>query len=236
MKKYISLLILLITIIISGCNVTQSISINSDKSGKFTSQVEIKDFFIQVVEDAATLQENKIDKDKSFAKQSEEDFIKELKDKKGISNIETKVISDNSYISSFDFDNFKDLFIELAKNPKQNILKITDNSIKINISMDNYNQVEEMIPSLKDPGFETFGPRYNEGVSEEEYYEMLSYILGEESEDEIKNSKIIFNIKTPSAIKNIKNGEQLTADTAQFTIKLVDFLLLSNPLVYELEY
>ncbi len=236
MKKYFILIILIITILLSSCNMIQNINLNNDKSGTSTTEVEIKDFFLTVLKDVATLQENKIDENKSFAKQSEEEFVKNLKDNKNIYDIKTKVLNDNSYIGSFKFKDFDKLFAEMAKNKNQDVVKVTKNSIKINLSIDNYEQIEEMVPELKDPGFETFGPRYNEGVSKEEYYEMLSYILGEDSESEIKNSNIEFIFKTPNPIKTIKNGVKINSNTAKFTIELIDFLLLAKPLVYELTY
>lgn len=231
MKRY---LILLILFLLSSCAMNSSLDLNEDLSGRVNNSINVAPSFNSIISDAATLSENK--GTGSFAKDMSEQFKTYFKDSQNVTNLKTEVSSENSFQGSFDFTNLEKIFIDLAKENNQNVLKADKNGISILISRENYSDVENMITFLKDPGFETFGPIYNEGVSKEEYYDMMSYILGDNGPSDIQKSKIEIQVKSEKKIKSIENGKLIGDYNALFTIDLIDFLLLEKPLSFKINY
>ena len=107
--------------------------------------------------------------------------------------------------------------------------------VEININMDNYEELTQIIPFLADPNFEVYGPLYNNDLTEEEYLEMVSFILGEQCPESIGKSKITIAVSAPKAIVS-HNGKLRDSRTVEFSFPLIDFLLLHEPIDFYLEY
>ena len=101
--------------------------------------------------------------------------------------------------------------------------------------MENYAQLTKIIPFLADPNFEVYGPLYNNDLTEEEYLEMVSFILGEQCPESIGNSKISIQVMAPKAIVS-HNGKLRNSKTVEFSFPLIDFLLLHESIDFYLEY
>ena len=107
--------------------------------------------------------------------------------------------------------------------------------VEISINMDNYEQLTKMIPFLADPNFEVYGPLYNNDLTEDEYLEMVSFILGEQCPESIGNSSIKIQVVAPKAI-TAHNGKARNSKTVEFSFPLIDFLLLHHSIDFYLEY
>jgi len=107
--------------------------------------------------------------------------------------------------------------------------------VEININMDNYEQLTRIIPFLADPNFEVYGPLYNHDLTEDEYLEMVSFILGEQCPDSIAASSIRIQVVAPKAVTS-HNGKARNSKTIEFSFPLIDFLLLHEPISFFLEY
>ena len=107
--------------------------------------------------------------------------------------------------------------------------------VEISINMGNYEQLTKMIPFLADPNFEVYGPLYNNDLTEEEYLEMVSFILGEQCPDSIAASSIKIQVVAPKAISD-HNGKLRNSKTVEFSFPLIDFLLLHHSIDFYLEY
>ena len=107
--------------------------------------------------------------------------------------------------------------------------------MEININMDNFEQLTKIIPFLGDPNFEVYGPLYNHDLTEEEYLEMVSFILGEQCPDSIAKSSVKIQVVAPKAIVS-HNGKTRNTKTVEFSFPLIDFLLLHDPIRFYLEY
>jgi hypothetical protein len=68
------------------------------------------------------------------------------------------------------------------------------------LDLENYPQLTKVIPFLADKNFEPFGPTYNQGISAEDYLEMISFMLGDEGPDAITSSSIVLDLQTPGDI------------------------------------
>ena len=119
---------------------------------------------------------------------------------------------------------------------EQSIFSIGDNSFSFYLDINNYPELKTFLPFLSDPNFDVYGPEYNQGMSEADYLEMMSFLLGEEAPDAITNSQITIQLNVPGTISENVNAEVIDSDTVSFTFPLVKFLLLSEPIEFSVSW
>lgn len=232
--KYIIILLILGLPFLSSCVVTEDLSINSDKSGSSEIALSVEDFFITVLNDFSEFSTE--DTDKPIMDLAIDDTSNKLTKNESTNNVVFNKVGENSYEGSFDFDSLSTLIADLSETEDQTVLTLNNNKLKFYLDLDNYYQLTKAIPFLADPNFEPFGPEYNEGLSEDDYLEMISFMLGEEGPDAIRNSTITLNFKTPKNIVSYKGGTKISNNEFRFSFPLIDFLLLAEPLEFELTW
>lgn len=220
--------------LLSGCVMQQGITLTPDRSGWATTDLSVYDFFLTVLEDFEPFVPE--DEQQSIMDASVEDVMEQLNTTLSASNVSSMKIGDNGYFIDFTFSSLEELLLDLNAREPQTILTITQNgartSLHFKLDMENYPQLTRIVPFLADPNFETFGPLYNEGMSEEEYLDMISYILGEEGPGAIRESVISLRFTAPSVILLQKGGVRESPNSVRFDIPLIDILLLAEPIVF----
>ncbi|MGI6467056.1 MAG: hypothetical protein ACOXZZ_05655 [Sphaerochaetaceae bacterium] len=239
MKKVKTLLlIVLLVITLSSCVVQQALFINQRGGGESTTNLNVDQFFVDLLDDFELLAGGS--QDKSYLDNSIENFVNNLRTTDSAYYATSSKVGLNSYLIEFSFSSFEKLLDELNEKEKQSIVKIRelalDTTLNINLNIDNYPQLVKMVPFLAEPNFETFGPLYNEGISEDEYLEMVSYILGEQAPSSIESSIISLQITLPKNVKRLTNGTKISAKVVRFDIPLIDFLLLAEPIIFQVTW
>ncbi len=227
-------LILLLLISASSCVVTEQLSFKS--SGYNNSQFDftVEDFFIAVLEDFGEFVPE--EQDTSLMDSAITDFEKALRYSSTTNNVNLKKRTDNAYEGQFNFMDLDRLFADLGAGNDQNLLRMNNNTLTFTLSMDNYDQLVPVIPFLADENFEAFGPVYNQGLSESDYLEMISFMLGEEGPPAIEKSTITLRIATPKPITSFSNGKKVGASLYEFSFPLIDFLLLADPITFSVSW
>lgn len=232
--RILVIMVVLTVFIFSGCVMQQGISMTRTGSGWATTDLYVYDFFLTVLEDFEPFSPEK--RTQSFMDASIDDFVTQLHQTASASDISSMKIGENGYFIDFTFTSLEALLRDLNRREPQSIVWVTqtgaDTTLSIYLDIDNYPQLARMIPFLSDPNFETFGPLYNEGMSEEEYLDMISYILGEDGPQSIKDSVISLRLTTPGVIKTQRNGVKESPNSVRFDIPLIDFLLLAEPIEF----
>ena len=231
-------------LLFSSCVVSEKLTLKDEIalakeiSGKSHVDLSVDDFFVGVVEDLSDW-ENKGNND-PIIDVAIQDFVSKLEASTVTSSIRFLETGYNTYMGDFSFTDFATLLVDLSNGQAdQSIVTIkqvdTRTRVEISINMDNYVQLTKIIPFLADPNFEVYGPLYNNDLTEEEYLEMVSFILGEQCPESIGNSKISIQVVTPKAIVD-HNGKLRNSKTVEFSFPLIDFLLLHNSIDFYLEY
>jgi hypothetical protein len=212
----------------------QGISMTRNRSGWATTDLYVYDFFKTVLEDFEPFSPE--ERTQSFMDASIDDFVAQLHQTPSARDISSMKIGENGYFIDFTFSSLEELLRDLNKRESQTIVQVvqsgSDTTLLIHLDLENYPQLARMIPFLADPNFETFGPLYNEGMSEEEYLDMISYILGEEGPPSIEESVISLRLTAPSVIKRQSGGIHESPNSIRFDIPLIDFLLLAEPIEF----
>jgi hypothetical protein len=234
LKKYIFIILIIIFPLLASCVVTEDLSINHNESGSSKISISVEDFFITVLNDFSEFSSDETDK--PIMDLAIDDTSKKLTDNKSTTNVIFTKVGKNSYKGSFDFDSLSTLISDLSQTTNQSVLTLKNNKLNFYLDLSNYYQLKKVVPFLADPNFEPFGPEYNEGLSADDYLEMISFMLGEEGPGAIKNSLITLNFETPKPIKSYKGGKKVSSTYFSYSFPLIDFLLLAEPLNFELTW
>lgn len=218
----------------SSCVMQQGVSLSSGGSGWATTDLSVTPFFATVLEDFQPFSEE--ENPRPLLDVSIENFTTELSRASSTSYVSSLKLNDYTYFIDFTFSSLTELLKDLNNREEQSIVTITKtkNNERLDFFLDinNYPELTRIVPFLADENFETFGPLYNEGMSEDEYYEMISYILDESGPEEIKNSIISLRLTTPSKIISQRGGVKEGNNVIRFDIPLIDILLLSEPITF----
>lgn len=232
MKKN-SLILIVLSLFLVSCTVSQSFTL-SGKDGSSYTDLNIAPYFLDVLEDFS-----------SFQSESEYSIMDEamltLSDNINNSAASSGVIlstdgESRRYILSFDYSSLEALISDINGGSSNTVLTSRENSFSLSLSMANYHELERMIPFLSDPEFEVYGPRYSNGMSEEEYMDMISFLLGEEAPEALSKSFVSLEIKTPGEITAVRGAMKTASNKAVFSFPVLDFLLLNEPLSFLVEW
>lgn len=223
---------------LSSCAIRQEIYIEADDSGAVEIDVTVEEFFNEVVEDFNVFAEEEDPDVTEVNIDSVQDSLNESPYTRYADIVE---VEENHYIGTFQFVDaerfFNDFEDELKLESLFTFEKDEDSTtLSMHLDLETYDDLTELVPLLKDPSFATFGPEENQGVSQEDYLDMISYLLGEEGPDAVMRSEITLIMNTNSPIKDHEGGELIGEKQIRFTLPMIDFLLLAEPVSYSVTW
>lgn len=236
---------LLLVFLLCSCTVVQNLNFenNTNYSGSSITLFSTDEFFVNVLEDLSSWQENGNNDPILDVAVSEFEYNLILSDV--TNNVVFNKLDDNTYGGSFTFDSFEQLTKDLTDNyPDQNLVKIEQledekSRFVLNISLETYNVLEAVVPFLTDDNFKVWGPVYNnppyDEITEEDYKDMVSWVLGEEGPESIDNSMVAIRLNLPKPVLET-NGNLIDEKTVEFSFPLIDFLLLHEPIIFWCEF
>jgi len=227
-------LVLVALLFTTSCTVTERISFSKTSSHTSAFGFTVEDFFLAVLEDFSEFIPP--EGDQSLMDKAINDFERALNYSYTTRNVAFTKLSNNAYEGTFIFTNLMQLVSDLGAGANQSLLIVDARSLKFFLSMDNYHQLVPVIPFLADENFEAFGPVYNQGLSEADYLEMISFMLGEEGPPAIEQSFITLRIETPGPITTFTGGKKISSNVYEFSFPLIDFLLLAEPITFSVQW
>ncbi len=231
-KTPILLVVALFSLLVSGCTITQYLDIHTPDTSYTDFAFTAEEFFLAVLEDFSDFSDELSDHE--LLDQAIGEFAYSLDKSPETHQVAVYRYEERSYVGSLFIDDLEELLVDLGAGSKQSLLSAQQDSLRFFLSLENYDQLVPVLPFLSDPNFEAFGPRYNEGLNEEDYLEMISFMLGEEGVPAIENSSVTLTIQTPRPITRIDGGAIVDSQTFEFTFPLIDFLLLAEPITFTL--
>ena len=118
----------------------------------------------------------------------------------------------------------------------QSLLRAGSTSLTFHLGIENYAELRDMVPFLSDPNFEVYGPEYCNGMTEDEYLEMIGFVLGEDGPEAIRSGRIMIRIHVPGTITEVGGGIAEDSSTALLTFPVIDFLLLNTPVDFSVSW
>lgn len=236
--RWLLLILIPFVFLLAGCVLAESMTLTSSHGGTSTTTLDTYPFFIDVLEDFSTLTAEP--SDDSILDVVVRDFVTSLNLSQQALGVTSRKTSTTSYIIDFTFNDFHALFTALAGSQEGRVLTLTSlgnrTTMTMNVSLDTYDELSRIIPFLTDPGFEVYGPLYNQDMSADEYLEMIGYILGEDGPQAISSSRISLRFTTPAPITAYQGVRLLSPTVFEFSFPLIDFLLLHTPLTFTVSW
>ena len=219
-------------ILLSGCQVTEDLTLNTDGTGSSHTAIHVEQFFINVLEDFSEFLPSS---DESMMESAINGYAAELNGADSIINAQWENLGDNKYTVSFDYASINQILEEMGA-ADQSLFTITGSSLSFYLDINNYQELKAVVPFLADQNFEVYGPEYNQGMTESDYLDMIYFLLGEDGPEAIANGLINVNITLPGKVSSAE-GCSITGDnTVQFSFPIIKFLLLNEPLSFSVEW
>lgn len=225
---------MVLSLLLSSCVVNEKLTLETGKSGSSNTDIIIDDFFISVLNDLSSISDKS---GETIMDDAMVDFASVVETSKNSSEILLfKIEKGKRYIVSFSYSSLESLIEDLNGGKSNTLLKISDNTLTFNLDINNYSELKSVIPFLNDKNFEVYGPEYSYGMTEEEYIEMISFLLSSESEEALEKSFVSVSITLPGKIKRVIGAEKTGEKEITFTFPVIDFLLLNAPLSFSVEW
>ena len=230
---------LLITaaVIFSSCSVKNEISLSADGSGKASLESGIANALVFYLQSLAELTGEESADGKLF---NVEEIKKGIEENPGVQVESIKNFNDRRITAKVSFENIEELILETTENLGRPIITFeeigAEKQIKIYIDIDNFTDIAPLFPVVEEPLFMTFGPLENQGLTEDEYLEMMEYALGDGGGDLIMQSMITTGITVEGSLISQKGGKVSGENTVVFETPLIRLLLLDKPIEYSIRF
>ena len=216
---------------LTGCTVTESLVMGTDGSSSNTD-ISVEQFFVDVLADYSEFMPAS---DESIMDAAVSSFSKQLDDTGLVSQVVSTKDGVNEYTVNFNYDDLEELANALG-GQKQSIIRQDGSSFSFYVDIDNYTELERIVPFLGDPNVAVYLANYNVGYSEQDYMDMITFAIGEEAPDALRDSLITFSIQVPGRITSLTGGVQTGEDSFTYSFPLIDFLLLAEPLSFSVTW
>lgn len=195
---------------LSETNITSLNNITS-----FTHKSELDGTFFNIMSDYDANSKNK-----STNEITQSTLSEILKTIYPYADITPDIPSDTSFLINACDLKVDDLILAVNKNcsPNNKILYYdNDNMLHLNINVDNYFALSEIVPILKNETFYSYSAEFNKDISKDEYKDLISYAVSRHVSEALEKSLITISIKD-------QNGERTK------TFSIMDFMLLHEPI------
>lgn len=109
--------------------------------------------------------------------------------------------------------------------------------LRFHLDRENFAQVSEFLPFLKNPLFEGLGPQEGDNTTEAEYLELIDLALGTGGAAALKASVIETRVNVTGRILSQSGGTLGSGGTSvSYKVPLIRVLLLDKPLDYSLTF
>ena len=231
------LLIILIGFIFS-CSSRQEVYLESDRSGNVSFTIELEPFLITTMQEMVEFfgESEEISGDQFFnLDEIRLSFAENPKLKlKSVSSPSPEVLK-----GEFAFTDAERVFDSQEALTTAGIITFSKKGdatrMDISLNLENFAQIVEFFPGLNNPLMEMFGPLANEGITEEEYLEMMVFAFDEEAAPGIMRSSIVTKVNVKGSIIG-QTGGTVKGNTVTYEIPLIRVLLLDEPLEYSLTF
>ncbi len=236
------LIVILSIIMVTSCAVKQEVYIEKSGNGEVSFDIQLADYLTEVIgqvmmllEPGDSIPENQL----SFfdLEAIENDF----RQREGITLVSLEAPAQNRITGQFTFEDPSILLqsIEEGSAESQIVQMRNDgrmSELTVRLNRNTITALLDENPSFNNALVETFGPAGTEGLTEEEYLDMMAFALGEVSRVGIQSSSLDLTIRVEGQIIDQKGGRIINKNTVKYSIPLLPVLMLTEPLEYSVSY
>ena len=233
------IIILLVLLLTMACTIKQDININPDGSGSVALKVNLMDgyyFYLQeLLEDV-----NDLGYDPEQGVFNTETIKAHLSELPGVTVINVLAPTPKKLEIYFNFEDINELSDKANTDPDaEKVFSLTYDGnrkkFRFYLDADNYHQIESLIPITDSPIYEALGPQPEYPISEEEYLELVEFTIGDNGPDMVKDSNVVTYAKVSGKLIS-QTGGIFTGGTAKFSLDMLKFLLLLEPMEFSFTF
>ena len=224
-----------------SCTMKQDITIDGDGSGSVVIDIALAGYLTDVVDQMQAL----LQPGKSLPENEEPFFDTEairadLEGRNGVELIGLESPSRGDLRGEIRFDDISRILQKTEGSAAARLIRFErhDGTSKLTVLIDR-TTIEALLsenPSFNNPLVELFGPATTEGLSEEDYLDMMGFALGEESRRGILDSSLDLTVSVAGRVVDQKGGVVVDEKTVRYGIPLLPLLMLKDPIEYSLRY
>jgi len=219
-------------LIAAGCSATHTVVLKGDGSGTMTMHLEVSkllhDYIAGLAEVAGQPSANQggVIFDLGAVRRG-------FADQPGVTVLNAVSPDPRSLDVDIVFNNLSELFASQPGLKGANLVALTQadglETLRIHLDRSNYSQVASFFPMLEDPTVKSLGPQVDQKTSEDDYFEMIRFSLGDDGPGLVKKSTILISIRPDGEIVS-QTGGAVSEGAVVFSVPLLRVLLLAEPL------
>lgn len=222
-----------------SCTIKQEAVVAPDGSGSVAFHFEVQQFFADTLMDMAEFSgDEEAFKDGKFfnEEQTREAFGK----MEEVTLLSLDCPSPNVMKGEFSFTDVEAVFRNEEELTQAGIITFSrrggESTLKVHLDNKNFRQISAFSPAMENPLFDMFGPQENDDTTEDEYLEMIEFAFGEEGVEGLEAAHVELIVTVRGELVSQVGGKRKGKNQVVFTIPLIDFLLLQEPMDYSLTF
>ena len=241
MKSIVLSVVLVMVFLLAtlSCSIRQEAFLEVDGSGSVSFKFKVEPFFLNTVQELASLEGGKAEENKEWKLFDVEKIREDFAKKSTFRLTSLSSPSPDTLEGSFTFQDVEQVFRGEVELTKAGIISYNrtegKNTIKVHLDRENFKQITSFLPVRENPLFQMFGPEENEDTTQQEYLDMMEFVFGDKGPPGVKASTIELKVRVKGRVLSQSGGEMVDGGVL-FKIPLMRVLLLAKPLDYSIVF
>ena len=235
-----ALAVLALLLATAGCTVNQQLTLRVDRSGAAQIHVKLEPVFVDYLDTLAEAAgDSEILPEAIF---DTEEVERSIGERRGVAVTEVATPTPEELALSLTFDDLKALLTRNTPVPgPAGTALITlsgsgPSTLRVHLDRDNYRELTSLFPVLDHPLLVSLGPQQDLEVTDDEYLEMMGFVLGDDGPPAIEASAVTVRVAIDGRILEHDGGELQEDGSLLITIPLLRILVLDEPLDYTIVF
>ena len=228
-------------LLVAGCSVDQEIAVRLTGAGEAQVRVELQPVFIDYLLALAEIaDEVELPDDPSEALFDIAEVEAAIADWPGVEAARIATPTPEQLELDLTFDDLQAAFAPTeAGSGTTPLISLTGSrrrTLSVHLDSDNYHQLTALFPVLEHPLVISLGPQPELEVNDEEYLEMMQFVLGDDGPPAILDSEVKVRVQVEGRVVEQHGGELQEDGSVLITIPLLRILVLDQPLDYRVVF
>lgn len=229
-------------LLLAGCSVDQEIAVRVNGAGEAEVRVELQPVFIDyLLALAEVAEEVDLPDDPSAPLFDVAEVEAAIAEWPGVEAARIVSSAPELLEMRLTFDDLQAAFSPAASGPDAMtpLISLTGGSrrtLSVHLDSDNYHQLTTLFPVLEHPLVISLGPQPDLDVTDEEYLEMMQFVLGDEGPPAILDSEVTVRVRVEGRVVEQRGGELQEDGSVLLRIPLLRILVLDRALDYRIVF
>ena len=229
-------------LLLAGCSVDQEIAVRVNGAGEAEVRVELQPVFIDyLLALAEVAEEVDLPDDPSAPLFDVAEVEAAIAEWPGVEAARIVSSAPELLEMRLTFDDLQAAFSPAASGPDAMtpLISLTGGSrrtLSVHLDSDNYHQLTTLFPVLEHPLVISLGPQPDLDVTDEEYLEMMQFVLGDEGPPAILDSEVTVRVRVEGRVVEQRGGELQDDGSVLLRIPLLRILVLDRALDYRIVF